>query len=152
MITCYLAARGFTADLLDELALQEVPVRQAAERLVVTDAPAVPAFWAQNTWRDCFTLPFGSISEAAAALKALRRKWAKYSICCHRRAELIQQALPRYSHRPLAFLQPLPAGPVGGWTLLDAGTLLASADCSSPFPNGEVLFEEDHAAPPPGPT
>ena len=148
VVTCYLAARGFTSDLLDELAFQGVPVRLAAERLVVTDAPPVPAHWAQNTWRDCFTRPFGSISEAAAALKAVRRKWAKYSTCCHRRAELIQQALPRYGRRPLAFLQPLPAGPVGGWTLLDAGTLLASADCSSPLPHGEAEFEENHTAPP----
>ncbi len=146
--TCYLAARGFAADLLDELALQGVPVRRAAERLVITDAPPVEAFWAQNVWRDCFTRPFSSISEAAGALKAVRRKWAKYSICCHRRAELIQQALPRYGRRPLRFLQPLPAGPVGSWTLPDAATLLASADCSNPLPNGEVEFEEDHEAPP----
>lgn len=148
MITCYLAARGFGADLLEELALQGVPVRLSADRLVVTDAPPAEAYWVQNVWRDCFTRPFASISEAAAILRSVQRNWAKYSICCHRRAELIQQQLPRYSRRPLRFLQPLPTQPMGGWTLLDSGTLLASADCASPFPNGEALFEEDHSAPP----
>lgn len=148
MITCYLAARGLVSELLAELADRGVAVRRAAERLVVTDGPPVAAWWAQNVWRDAFTRSFGSIAEAAGILRAVQRNWAKYSICCHRRAELIQERLPYYAHRPLAFLQPMPTTPMGGWTLLDRGTLLASADCASPFPNGEALFEEDHSGPP----
>jgi 23S rRNA (cytidine2498-2'-O)-methyltransferase len=37
---------------------------------------------------------------------------------------------------------------MGGWTLLDAHTLLASPDCSSPFPAGRIRFAEDKEGPP----
>ena len=38
--------------------------------------------------------------------------------------------------------------PLGSWTLIEEGTLLAAAHCSSPFPNGEARFVEDKTAPP----
>jgi 23S rRNA (cytidine2498-2'-O)-methyltransferase len=37
---------------------------------------------------------------------------------------------------------------MGAFTLLDEGRLLASARCTSPFPNGEFEFEEDREGPP----
>jgi 23S rRNA (cytidine2498-2'-O)-methyltransferase len=37
---------------------------------------------------------------------------------------------------------------MGAWTLLDAHTLLASPDCSSPFPAGRITFAEDKEGPP----
>jgi 23S rRNA (cytidine2498-2'-O)-methyltransferase len=43
---------------------------------------------------------------------------------------------------------PAPTAPLGSWTLIDAATILAAPHCSSPFPNGEVQFVEDRAAPP----
>ena len=55
---------------------------------------------------------------------------------------------PRCRRKPLVFGMPAPAAPLGSWTLLDAGTLLASPHCTSPFPNGEVHFVEDRAGPP----
>ena len=36
----------------------------------------------------------------------------------------------------------------GSWCLLDENTLLASSDCSSPFPNGEPAFIENKKDPP----
>jgi 23S rRNA (cytidine2498-2'-O)-methyltransferase len=42
----------------------------------------------------------------------------------------------------------LPPSPLGSWTLLDAGTVLASPRCSSPFPNGEMALAEDRLGPP----
>ena len=66
----------------------------------------------------------------------------------HRRAALISEGLPHVSARPLRFPDPAPAAPLGSWTLLDRHTVLASPDCSNPFPNGEVRFEEDREGPP----
>jgi len=37
---------------------------------------------------------------------------------------------------------------MGAFTLLDEGLILGSADCSSPFPNGELRFLEDKEGPP----
>jgi 23S rRNA (cytidine2498-2'-O)-methyltransferase len=37
---------------------------------------------------------------------------------------------------------------MGSWTLLDAHTILAAADCESPFPGGIIEFEEDKLGPP----
>ena len=36
----------------------------------------------------------------------------------------------------------------GSWTLLDPETMLAAAQCTSPFPNGEIGFVEDRIGPP----
>ncbi len=43
---------------------------------------------------------------------------------------------------------PAPTAPLGSWSLIEPETILAAARCSSPFPNGEPHFVEDHAAPP----
>jgi 23S rRNA (cytidine2498-2'-O)-methyltransferase len=37
---------------------------------------------------------------------------------------------------------------MGAWTLFGANRLLASANCSSPFPGGIIHFEEDREGPP----
>ena len=37
---------------------------------------------------------------------------------------------------------------MGAWTLLDDNTMIASARCSSPFPNGAIEFDEDREGPP----
>ncbi|MGH7060576.1 MAG: SAM-dependent methyltransferase [Stellaceae bacterium] len=61
---------------------------------------------------------------------------------------LIRERLPTVSSRPLVFGTPPPASPLGSWTLLDAGTMLAAPRCASPFPNGEARFVEDRTGPP----
>ncbi len=78
----------------------------------------------------------------------MQRNWAVYAPALYRRAMLIQQGLPKVSARPLVFGTPTPTAPLGSWTLLDPATILASPCCTSPFPNGEVRFVEDHAGPP----
>lgn len=144
-MTGYLAAEGFLADLLEELG---DGVREVRERLVLHDGPPRAAAWAQNVWYDPVGIPFGSVNEAARALKAIQRNWALYSTTEHRRAALIAEKLPHVSAKPLGFPAPLPNSPLGSWTLLDRDRLLVAARCSSAFPHGEVRFVEDKEGPP----
>ena len=142
--TAYLAAEGFVDDLVEELG----GAREVLGRLVLADGPPLPAAWAQNVWLEPLVLPIASIGDAARQLRAIQRNWWPYGHAHHRRMALIEEKLPKVSAKPLAFPSPAPAAPLGSWTLLDPGTLLASPRCSSPFPNGEVAFVEDRAAPP----
>ena len=48
----------------------------------------------------------------------------------------------------LTFPASLSGDPLGSWCLLDENTILASADCTSPFPNGKPSFIEDKNGPP----
>jgi 23S rRNA (cytidine2498-2'-O)-methyltransferase len=141
----YLAPEGFLAELSQELG---DAVSDIHGRLVLAQGPATPAAWAANVWCDPMRIPIASIGDAARKLRVIQRNWALYSFALHRRAALIADKLPKVSARPLVFGAPAPQAPLGSWTLLDADTMLASPHCSSPFPNGEVEFVEDRAAPP----
>ncbi|HEY9054246.1 MAG TPA: SAM-dependent methyltransferase, partial [Rectinemataceae bacterium] len=105
-------------------------------------------YWTRNQWLEPFLLEFGSISEAAKALKAIQRNWACYPTRFARRSILIAKALPPLPLKPKAFPFRAPATPMGSFTLLDEHLLLGSAICSSPFPNGEFSFVEDREGPP----
>ena len=143
----YLAARGFERDLMDELALNGVHVREVKERLVLADGLFHSA-WAQNIWLEPFFQPIASVGEAVRTLKSIQRNWKLHAVDFHRRAALIEQQLPPVKARPLAFGAPAPTSPLGSWTLWDRDTLLVSAKCSSAFADGEVNFEEDKVNPP----
>jgi 23S rRNA (cytidine2498-2'-O)-methyltransferase len=142
--TAYLAAEGFEEELAYELG----PIERRHGRLLIAAGPPRAAAWAANVWHDPAEIAVVSIGDAAAKLRALQRNWAAYAPCFHRRATLIAQKLPKVSARPLVFGMPPPAAPLGSWTLLDAGTMLAAPSCTSPFPNGELRFVEDRAGPP----
>ncbi len=144
--TGYLAADGFEAQLERELGRD--PIRDRQGRLILAGGPARPAAWAANIWHDVREIEFESISQAAAALRALQRNWALYPYRLHRRASLIQGKLPHVSAKPLVFPSPLPKAPLGSWMMLDANRLLAAPHCSSAFANGAVEFIENKSAPP----
>jgi 23S rRNA (cytidine2498-2'-O)-methyltransferase len=148
MITAYLAPDGFTDQLQEALRRARVVVRQRHKQLFVCDGEAIDAAWTANVWRDCIELPVASIGSAAQSLRNIQRNWAMYAPLHHRRASLIQERLPHVSAKPLVFPAPAPTAPLGSWTLLAADRLLAAADCSSPFANGEVAFVEDKTGPP----
>ena len=143
-LTGYLAPLDHVDALQEELG---TPVVRHG-RLLLAPGPPRDAAWALNVWRDPRRIPFVSIRDAARALQDLQRGWAGYQVHMHRRAALISEGLPHVSARALVFPEPAPAAPLGSWTLLDRHTLLAAPDCASPFPNGEVRFEEDREAPP----
>ena len=144
-LTAYLAAEGFEDDLRHEL--QDVIVREHG-RLFLAEGAVVPAVWAANIWYDAAEIPIASIGDGAKALRAIQRNWWPYAPGLHRRTGLMVEKLPKVSAKPLTFGQKAPDAPLGSFTLLDEGTLLAAARCSSPFPNGELRFVEDRVGPP----
>jgi 23S rRNA (cytidine2498-2'-O)-methyltransferase len=142
--TGYLAAEGFVEELDHELGAADT----RHGRLLIASGPPRPAAWAANVWLDPQEIPIASISDAAAKLRAIQRNWVVYAPRLYRRAMLIQKQLPKVSARPLVFGSPAPTAPLGSWTLLDAGTMLAAPHSTNPFPNGEIQFVEDRIGPP----
>lgn len=145
--TIYLAPRGYTEDLVRELR-ELTTIVEVRGRLVVAKGKPVPAAWAQNVWLNPIAIPIESIGDGARKLKEIQRNWWLHSEDHHRRAKLIQEKLPYVSAKPIEFGQRPPEGQLGSWTLWEKDLIIASAQCSSSFPNGEVLFKEDKETPP----
>jgi 23S rRNA (cytidine2498-2'-O)-methyltransferase len=142
----FLAARGFLHHLLGEV---PHPTRVDGELVSLwNSSDPGEVYWTRTQWLEPFILEFNSISEAAKALRAVQRNWAPYPTRLHRRLALISEALPPVPDKPKVFPFALPQAPMGAYTLLDEHSLLGSARCSSPFPNGEFQFEEDKLGPP----
>ena len=142
--TAYIAPEGHLEDLLAELG----EVAEVHGRLVLAEGPPRAAAWVANVWEAPERIAIASIADGAKKLRAIQRNWALYDFKLHRRAALIAARLPHVAAKPLVFPAGAPKAPLGSWTLLDNDTILASARCSSPFPNGEVRFVEDRAGPP----
>ncbi len=139
-----IAPKEFESVLADECDARTISQH---ERLFLLKSKEHPAF-AQNVWLKPEILKFQSISQAAKHLRAIQRSWWLHSTAAHRRAQLIQEAMPPVNPRPAEFLADIPKAPLGSWTLLDEETLLYSAQCSSPFPDGEIEFVENKLDPP----
>jgi 23S rRNA (cytidine2498-2'-O)-methyltransferase len=110
--------------------------------------PPSPVFWFQNCWSKPFRLKFASISQAASALRTIQRNWAPSLFTQFRRGALVASKLPPLSLKKRPFPWTVPDSPMGAWSLLDANTLIGSAECESPFPGGAIEFEEDREGPP----
>jgi 23S rRNA (cytidine2498-2'-O)-methyltransferase len=143
--TAYLAPNGFLPELQAEIGDADATVHG---RLLVTSRAFVPVAWAANTWLAPQLIEIASIKDGARKLKAIQRNWAPYSFEHHRRVALIAEELPHVSAKPLVFGAPAPVALLGSFTLLEPHVMLASARCSSPFPNGEAQFVEDKEGPP----
>ena len=148
MTTAYLAARGYEAQLTEELDAAGVAVTHRHERLLITASAPVVVAWAANVWFDAVEIPITSIGDAVRALRGRQRNWAMYAPAHAGRARLIAEQLPHVSAKPLVLGAPAPSAPLGSWTLLDATTVLAATRCSSAFPNGEIALVEDRHGPP----
>lgn len=145
-LRAYLAPDGFIDELVAELgdAVTAVEGRLALAEHGGPDH----AVWAENIWLDARVMPIASIGDAARQLRAIQRNWALFSQEHHRRARLIAEKLPHVSAKPVVFGAPVPAAPLGSWTLLREDLMLASPACTSPMPNGAWLFAEDKETPP----
>lgn len=144
----YLAAPGCEEDLLEELGRAGARVAGHYGRLVLAEAGPKRAAWASNVWLDPRVATIASIADAARILLAEQRQWVHLPTSEHRRARLIEDRLPRVEVEPLGFGSRPPPAVLGSWTLLNAGELLYSPKCTSPFPHGEIAFVEDRRAPP----
>jgi 23S rRNA (cytidine2498-2'-O)-methyltransferase len=145
--TGYLAPEGFTDELRDELGEHGVRF-DLRDRLFLTDAAPVPCAWVQNVWLDTEEIAFDSIAGAVRKLRAIQRNWVLFPTGHHRRAQLIAGQLPPVRGRLLCFGDPAPTAPLGSFTLIDRGLMIAAPCCSSPFPHGEPRFVEDTEGPP----
>ncbi len=147
----YLAVRDFQSNLFDELSID--PARPPARAkiwgdLVYREGAPVRSYWNRAILEKPFIAEFSSIREAADILRGIQRNWAHHPVANFRRAELIREKLPHINDKPRVFPYSVPRAPMGMWSLLDDHTLFASAETSSPFPCGEIQFEEDHVNPP----
>ena len=124
--SAYIAAEGFEDELAEELKRAGAPIARWHGLLALSPAPPVPAAWALDTWTDPREMPVPSIKGAATALRGIQRNWSLYAATHHRRAALIEAALPPVKARALAFPEPPPSGHLGAWTLLDADRMLVS--------------------------
>ncbi|MDJ0387984.1 SAM-dependent methyltransferase [Roseomonas sp. E05] len=146
--SAYLADEGFEPEVEEELRRAGVAVAQWHGRLALSEAPPVPCAWALDIWTDPREIEVPSIKAAAGSLRAIQRNWSLEAMAHHRRAALIEAALPPLKARALRFPEPAPTGHLGGWTLLAPDRMLASPTKSSPFLHGAVRFEEDREGPP----
>lgn len=140
----YLTSEKFLPELKEEIK----NIKSVHGNLVLAEGPVQESVWAQQIWLNPEIIPFESITQAAKALKSRGLLWAPYTFDNHRRAQLIQDQLPKLKPRVMDFLSKLPTDPLGAWTLLDKNTLLASSQTNSVFPLGEVQFNEDKKNPP----
>jgi len=147
--TGYLAAPGFMSELLAELNLEG---SAGAGHMVYGDLVFTrafrPAAWAQNVWFDAHLLPAPSIGQGAKALREVQRNWWAHPVRLARRAALITEKLPKVSAKAQIFGQPAPKAPLGSFTLWDEATIIAAPNCASPYPDGQVRFEEDRESAP----
>jgi 23S rRNA (cytidine2498-2'-O)-methyltransferase len=141
---CYHAARGFLDHLQSELGDWD----RIDGELVTVLGERRRVWWTRNVWQTPLLIEYASVGDAAKKLRSIQRNWAPLPSRLHRRCALIAEKLPPLPARPKPFPFEVPGTPMGAFTLLDEGLLLASPTCTSPFANGEFKFEEDHEGPP----
>jgi 23S rRNA (cytidine2498-2'-O)-methyltransferase len=146
--SAYLAADDYGEVLAEELARRGVAIERWHGRLALSPDPPADAAWALNIWTDPREMPVPSIGMAADSLRAIQRNWGFYPFDHTARAGLITERLPRLRPKPLKFPCAAPSGHLGAWTMLGYDRMLVSPTQTSPFINGEVVFEEDRSGPP----
>ena len=144
----YLAPEGLEPTLTEELRRRGAGIAAWHGRLALSEEPPVPSVWALDAWTAPREIAVASVKDAADALRGMQRNWGAYGVLHHRRMALVQDRLPPVKARPLRFPEPAPTAHLGAWTLLAPDRLLASPTKTSPFVNGEVVFEQDRFGPP----
>ena len=151
--SAYIAADGFVDELVYELTHSNSDPQNSSdliiqEDLVLSKKPAQQVIWADNIWMNPEWIEIDSIGSAVKKLNEKAPLWSPYLFQNFRRAELIQEKLRTIKNKPLEFLQEVPDRKLGSWTLFEPNLILASSECSSPFPNGRFEFLENKKIPP----
>ncbi len=148
LYTGYLAIHKFESELERELELKGLTVCKKKDRLYLVEGEHPPMIWAQTTGFNMQFIEITSIKDGAKKLKALGRNWGLFTVDFHRRAQLIQEELPKFNQKPIPFRHPLPEKAMGLWTLWEPNQILGTPQTSSPFALGEMTFQEDKVIPP----
>lgn len=148
IFTGYLAIHGFESELEKELQIKNIKIFQKKDRIYLVEGESPQMIWAQVTAFKLQEISIESINDASKKLKSLGRNWALFTVDFHRRAQLIQDNLPKLKSKPIEFLSPLPDLNMGFWTLWEKDLILATQETSSLFPLGEVTFHENKVMPP----
>ena len=146
--TGYLAIHNFESELERELELKGLKIAKKCDRLYLVEGDHPQMIWAQITAFELETIAIASINDGAKKLKALGRNWGLFTVAHHRRAQLIQEELPKFNTKPIPFRHPLPTSPMGFWTLLEPDKMIASTKTTSSFALGEMDFQENKTMPP----
>jgi len=101
--TGYLAIHQFESELERELEIKGLAIAFKKERLYLVEGEHLALIWAQTTAFKLSFLPITSINDGAKKLKSLGRNWGLFTVGHHRRAQLIQDELPKYNQKPIAF-------------------------------------------------
>lgn len=145
-LRAFIAASGFTEELKKEL---EGHIQTQYEDLFICkDTLDCTPVWIQCELFNPLIINIESISDAAKKLKKLAPFWANHPLKQHRRAQLIQEQLPKFSIKPIHFLEEPPTKKISAWALLDNNTILASAEISNPYALGKIVFNENKEIPP----
>ena len=146
--TGYLAIHKFESELERELEIKGLKIAHKKDRLYLVEGEHPQAIWAQTTAFGLQSMPITSINDGVKKLKAQGRNWGLFTVGHHRRAQLIQEELPKFNTKPIPFRHPLPEKPMGFWTLWEPDQIFYSTETSSPFALGEMDFLEDKEMPP----
>ena len=139
--TGYLAIHNFESELERELELKGLKIAKKCDRLYLVEGDHPQMIWAQITAFELETIAIASINDGAKKLKALGRNWGLFTVAHHRRAQLIQEELPKFNTKPIPFRHPLPTSPMGFWTLLEPDQMIASTKTTSSFALGDFCMK-----------
>lgn len=115
--------------------------------LFVYEGLAHRPLWAQFVGKNPQYLKFESIGDGARHLLSLKKRWCSKSFVEHRRAELIQEKVFRYKMPKFEFLKAPVRHDWGFWSLIEKNRILYAENTDSPWPLGEVQFEESNEPP-----
>ena len=147
MLFVAIAFEGFENDLESEILRHNLIIKKHIERLFIIEGPCVSLVWAQSVWNNPIEIEITSINDATKKLNQLGKLWSLFSVSNHRRANLIQEKLYPIKSKPIQFLQEINFPNLGAWSLIAENKIIASTETNSPFPNGQIQFQESKLPP-----
>lgn len=144
------AFQGHEKDLAEELSFHGLSFFQKDHIFFLKTSSELHFIFSALTLRDVQSFEFQSISEASKKLKSYKKIWIQRSLESHRRAELIQEAIPSLKTKPVVYLEAPLKKPeqIGIWIMADQNHLLYSTRCDFPWPKDKIEFVEDKTNPP----
>jgi 23S rRNA (cytidine2498-2'-O)-methyltransferase len=144
------APLGFERELAAELGRDASRLASSPRLFLAPRRKRRPA-WAANTWLEPVRIRFETPTDAAMALAQSTRRWTLHGVppaALRDVAASVARQLPRVKIAPAPFPPGAPLPALGAYALVGEHEIVASAKCTSAFPDGEVVFQEDRTGPP----